>query len=269
MARTAVINRRRRRSNRRRRRNYGAAVSNPRRRRRRRNYGAAAANPRRRANRRHRRGRRRNPATPYSAGGYRRTPNPGIFSFGDLFHIVPAGTAGIWGARFALKQSGAFGPEGPGVWQAIAIWLGAHLTGSLMGSVFGTDKGYIAKIGALSYGGDLFARTRLFGKSAWVNEYISLAGEDDESAEYDPSMIEGFQDQSALGAGDRGWALSGMGASGDLVRDESGNLYQLSGGMGLDSGPGSGSRLAGFQQQSALGGYRANPNSSSSFGYSP
>jgi hypothetical protein len=248
MAKTAVINRRRR-SHKRRRRNYGAAAANPRRR------------------RHHRRGRRRNPTTPYSAGGYRRTPNPGMFTFDDLIHIVPSGTLGVWGARFALKQSGSFGKE-PGVWQAVALWIGAHLTGSIVGSMFGHDKGMIAKIGALSYGGDMFARTRLFQGSDWIEKNLSLAGDDDGTEDYEDQMIEGFQDQSALG-NDGGWALSGMGAAGDLVRDQQGNLYQLSGGMGLDSGPGSGSRLAGFQTQSALGGMRANPNAHTSFGYAP
>jgi hypothetical protein len=193
-----------------------------------------------------------------------------MFSFSDLIDIVPSGTLGVWGARFALKQSGSFGKE-PGVWQAVALWIGAHLTGSIVGSMFGSTKGLYAKIGALSYGGDMFARTRLFQGSDWIEKNLSLAGDDDvDSGEYsDEAMIEGFQDQSELGQGD-GWALAGMGAPGEIVRDGQGNLYQLSGGqMGLDSGPGAGSRLAGFQQASALGGMRANPNSSSSFGYSP
>jgi hypothetical protein len=192
-----------------------------------------------------------------------------MFSFHDLIDIVPSGTLGVWGARFALKQSGSFGKE-PGVWQAVALWIGAHLTGSIVGSMFGSTKGLYAKIGALSYGGDMFARTRLFQNSDWIEKNLSLAGDDDEGYS-DEALMEGFQPASALGddGEDRGWALAGMGAPGEIVRDGQGNLYQLSGGMGLDSGPGSGSRLAGFQQASALGGMRANPNSNSSFGYSP
>jgi hypothetical protein len=192
-----------------------------------------------------------------------------MFSFDELFSVVPAGTAGVLGARFALKQAGAFEDGKPGIWHAVALWVGAHLTGNIVGAVFSQHAGAVAKVGALSYAGDLFARTHLFAGSDWIKNNISLAGEDDEGGGEEFEMIEGFQDQSELGAGG-GWALSGMGASGDLIRDNAGNLYQLSGGgFGLDSGPGAGSRLAGFQPASALGGPRANPNSSSSFGYSP
>jgi|SRR5690349_282898 len=284
MAKTAVINRRRRkRTTKRRRRNYGAAAAtaNPRRRRRRRSYGAAA--PRRR------RGRRRNPVSPYSSTGYRREPNPaGMFGLGQLVDIVPAGTAGVMGARFALRQVAPMAPgEKPGIWQAVALYLGAHATGAIISHLFRSpSKGLYAKIGALSFGGDLFARTRIFANSEWVRNNLSLAGlgyddEEDSTEYYDEGEVNGFQSQSALGeeftdaggntwmATDRGWALAGVGASGDLVRDDQGNLYQLSGGMGLDSGPGAGSRLAGFQQQSALGAPRAYSNPNSSFGYSP
>lgn len=293
MAKTAVINRRRgrkRSGTKRRRRNYGAAATaNPRRRRRstrRRSYGVAH---------RRRRGRRRNPVSPYASGGYRRTPNPlSVGSFGSALHqlmeVVPAGTAGILGARFALKQSGAWAPDKagvlqPGIWQALALWLGATVTGAVVSTVFRSpSKGLYAKIAGLSFAGDLFLRQRFLRDSKMFTENFSLAGmgddEDPENEYSDEGLIDGFQDQSALGemwTDDQGntwqnrggqWALAGMGAGGDLVQGPDGTLYQLSG-MGLDSRAGDGSVLAGFQSQSALGVARARHNPNSSFGYTP
>lgn len=293
MAKTAVVNGRRRRKRsggRRRRRNYGAAAAtaNPRRRRRRaprrRSYGAAT-----------RRRRRRNPISPYASGGYRRTPNPlSVGSFGSALHqlleVIPAGTAGILGARFALKQSGAWQPDKagvlqPGIWQALALWLGATVTGAVVSTVFRSpSKGLYAKVAGLSFAGDLFLRQRFLRDSKMFQENFSLAGlgDDDEDGYSDEGLIDGFQDQSALGEmwqdsdgntwQNRGgqWQLAGMGAgSGDLVQGPDGTLYQLSGGMGLDSRAGDGSVLAGFQSQSALGVARARHNPNSSFGYTP
>lgn len=291
MAKTAVINRRGRRKrsgSKRRRRNYGAAAAqaNPRRRRRRRrSYGAATT----------RRRRRRNPISPYSSAGYRRSPNPiSVGSFGSALHqlieVIPAGTAGILGARFALKQSGNWAPDAkgtmqPGVWQALAIWLGATVTGAVVSTVFRSpSKGLYAKIAGLSFGGDLFLRQRFLKDSPMFQQNFSLAGlgDDEDGEDYsDEGLVDGFQDSSALGEmftdadgntwQNRGgqWALAGMGAAGDLVQGSDGTLYQLSGGMGLDSMPGDGARLAGFQSQSALGVARARHNPNSSFGYTP
>lgn len=294
MAKTAVINRRGRRkrgSGKRRRRNYGAAAAtaNPRRRRRRRSYGAAAPSRRRR--------RRRNPASPYASSGYRRQPNPiSVGSIGSQFHqlleVLPAGTAGIMGARFALKQAGTWSPDGkgtlqPGIWQALAVWLGATVTGAVISTVFRSpSKGLYAKIAGLSFGGDLFLRTRFLKDTPLFTNNFSLAGlgddEDGEEEYSDGELLNGFQDQSALGEmftdsdgntwQNQGgqWALAGgMGAPGEIVQGPDGTLYQLSGAMGLDSMPGSGAMLAGFQDRSALGAVRARHNPNSSFGYTP
>jgi len=208
-----------------------------------------------------------------------------MFGLNQLLEIMPAGTIGVMGSRFVLRQVAGMAPgQKPGIWQALALWLGANVTGALVSQLFRSpSKGLYAKIGGLSFAGDLFARTRLLADSEWARNNLSLAGlgDDEDSTEYyDEGLIDGFQDQSALGedftdaagntwqATDRGWALAGMGAAGDLVRDDQGNLYQLNG-MGLDSGPGAGSRLAGFQPMSALGAARAYSNPNSSFGYSP
>lgn len=273
------MKRSRRRSNKRRRHrrrhNYGAAVANPRRRRRR-HAGAAV---------KHYRRRRRNPISPYSSGGYRRAPNrrrnPGMFDFDELMDVVPAATGGVFAARFALKQAGAWeadkatGVLEPGIKQAIALWIGAHLGGQLIGSMLGdTTKGNVARIAALGYAGDLFARARFFKDSDWMKNNLSLQG-----PEYtDTDELNGFQSQSALGAyedamgnrwmqdGSGNWVLAGMGAEPNVV-DINGTLYQLSG-MGLDSRPGSGADLAGFQSTSALGFHRGRSSRDSSFGYS-
>ena len=225
--------------------------------------------------------------SPYASSGYRRTPNPlSDFGLRSLMEIVPSGTLGIMGARFALRQVAPMAAgQMPGIWQAVAIFLGAHATGSLVSSLFkAPSKGLYAKIAGLSFGGDLFARTRLLGGSEWAKANLSLAGmgddEDDSTEYYDEGLVDGFQNQSALGE--------------DSFVDSSGNAWQATdrgwalAGMGLDSGPGAGSRLAGmgagqlvagpdgtlyqldgFQNQSALGFYKAQSNPNSSFGYSP
>lgn len=218
MAKTAVVNpkrrrRRKRRRNpsssnrpRRRRRNYGAAavVNAPRRRRRRRRYGAAR--------------RRRNPASPYAPTSYYRRPNPGggIERMAmDLVRTIPAATGGVMAARFAVRQAGAFEPgkDGvlePGAKHAVAILIAAELAGRLLGEVNGA-AGDAARIAALGFGGDLFLRTRFMRDSALIRDHISLQG---------------------------------MGAEEQLYVDDSGQLFQLSGG---------GAALAGFQNESALG----------------
>lgn len=263
----------------RRRHNYGAAVANPPRRRRRRRHHASGA-ARTYYRRSHRR--RRNPSgiSPYSSGSYRRRPNPGMFDFDELMDTVPAATGGVVLARWGLKQAGAFEPEKdgtlvPGVKHAIAIWLAAHLGGQLVGSLLGdASKGSVARIAALGFGGDLFLRARFARDSEWVKNNLSLQG-----PEYgDEAELNGFQAQSALGAvytdavgnqwtqdGSGNWVPAGV--MGELV-EHNGNLYQVLNGMGLDSQPGSGALLAGFQAQSALGGMRrARSSHQSSFGY--
>src|SRR5512136_3341838 len=107
MAQTAIVNPRRKR---RRRRNE--PEPNPRRRRRRRHYGAMAYAPVRR------RRRRRNPELgemadlgkrTYTKRVYRRRRNPdGALAgdFGALMEVAPPATAGVIGARWAVKMAG-------------------------------------------------------------------------------------------------------------------------------------------------------------------
>lgn len=282
MARTAVVNprnragrftKKRRRNNPSRRRNYGAAalVNPPRRRRRRRHYGAA---------RPHRR--RRNPISPYASGGYYRRPNPSrrrnnpsLIDFHDLTETVPAAVAGVWAARFALKQSGSWEENPtdhqlePGWKQAVAIWIAAQLGGQLVGQMFGSDaKGNAARIAALGWGGDLFMTRRFMRDSKFVQENLSLQGlgEDDDDDQgvivqgEDGQLyqLSGFQESSPLGS----WTD----AAGNTWTNEGGQ-WALSGFQqrsALGAGAGAGAALAGFQQRSALGTIPGG----SSFGYS-
>lgn len=286
MAKTAVVNPRRRR----RRRNPQASTTNKRRRRRR-NYGAAAAvNPRRRrrSNRRRRSygmaRRRRNPVSPYASTSYYRKPNPSFDVMQDLTEVLPAATGGVWAARYALKQAGAYEPDAkgqlePGIKHAVAIYLAATFGSSLIGSVLGHDKEHIAKIATLGFGGDLFLRTRFMKDSEFVKNNLSLQGmgydddEPDAGGYYVPDGMAGFQEQSPLGSTmvdafgnqfvstPQGWQLAG---ADDLVMDDQGNVYQLgqAGGARLAGGGGA---FGGFAQASPLGGARA--NNGSSFGY--
>lgn len=282
MAKTAVVNKRGRR---RRRRNPTSSTTN--RRRRRRNYGAAATiNPRRRrrksyglARRRPSRGgrrRRRNPVSPYATSGYYRRPNPQFDFMHDATEVLPAATGGVIAARFALRQAGAYEPDAkgvlePGLKHAIAIYLAAIVGSQLADSVLGGGKGDIAKIAALGFGGDLFLRTRFMKDSDFYKNNLSLQGlgmgmDEDDAGYYVPDGMDGFQETSALGSTmtdafgntyvstPQGWQLQG---ADDLVMDEAGNVFQLSGGGGA--------RLAGFSQQSPLGAPRA--SSDTSFGY--
>lgn len=284
MAKTAVVNKRGRR---RRRRNPTSSTTN--RRRRRRNYGAAATiNPRRRrrrshgiARRRPSRGgrRRRNPVSPYAGTGYYRRPNPSFDVMNDATEVLPAATAGVLAARFALKQAGAYEPDAkgvlePGIKHAIAIYIAAVFGGQLVDSVLGNGKGNIAKVSALGFGGDMFLRNRFMKDSEFYRNNLSLQGlgmgmdEDDGGGYYVPDGMDGFQEQSALGSTmtdafgntyvstPQGWQLNG---ADDLVVDDAGNVYQLSGGGGA--------RLDGFAQTSPLGAVRAS-RGGSSFGYS-
>lgn len=275
MARTAVINPRGRNGRFKR----GKRRSNPSRRRRRRNYGAAAANPPRRRRRSRgyfgaapRRRRRRNPATPYASAGYFRRPNPSAFDFHELTETMPAATAGVLAARFALHQAGAWeaaqdGTLEPGIKQAIALWIGATFGGQLVGQVLGSEqKGNIARIAALGYAGDLFLTRRFMRSNEFIQNNFSLQGMgDDESDSSDDFVVDdqgnvyalnGFQSESPLG---------------EVITDSTGNAYQSTASgwqlMGL-RGAGYGDPIMGFQNSSPLGMTPARPNADSSFGYS-
>lgn len=291
MAKTAVVNPKRRR--RRKRRRNPSSSNRPRRRRR--NYGAAAVvnRPRRRRRRRYgaARRRRRNPASPYASTSYYRRPNPGGIErmAMDLVRTIPAATAGVMAARFAVRQAGSFEAGKGGVLEptakhAVAILIAAELAGRLLGEVNGA-AGDAARISALGFGGDLFLRTKFMRDSTLVQEYLSLQGMGAEEQLYvDDSgqlwqmsgsagaALAGFQNESALGdsyvdsagnvflATPQGWALAG--ALGEqFVQTEDGRLYQLNGSDGAV--------LDGFQNESALGMGSAYASQGSSFGYSP
>lgn len=203
----------------------------------------------------------------------------------ELTEVVPAATGGIWAARFALKQAGAFeaakdGTLEPGLKHAIALWLGAVFGGQLIGSLMGDEsKGRFARVAALGFGGDLFLRTRFMRDSEFVQKNLSLQGmgyDDDEpgAPDYAPAM-NGFMTESPLGAPTmvdafgnnyvstpQGWQLAGLGDTQYIQDPETGAVYALSGGNVDTSG---GARLAGFATQSPLG--DAVPSDSSSFGY--
>jgi hypothetical protein len=264
--RTAVINPRRRRRRRnkaaapaRRRRNPEEAVSNPRRRRRakRRYYGGA------------RRRRRRNPVgalAPRRSSAPRARQKNGAIGLDDAIEILPAGTAGVWAARWAVAQAGEFEDGEPGFRHALAVWIAASFGADLIGSAFGQGKATIARIAALSWGGDMFMRNRFMKDSAWVKENISLKGVDDTTRRY-------AHGATYMGAGDgpfvdaignryvptdQGWALAGD-DGGQLVMDESGNVFSL-GGFEASS------PIGGFESSSPIGALGSR-SGESSFGY--
>jgi len=276
MAKTTVVNPRKRR---------GKAKTK---RRRRRNYGAAAKPAARR--------RRRNPApAPARRRSSARRKNPSAFDLDAITDTVPAATGGIWAARWATKMAGPFEPDSagvlePGIKHAIAIAIAASFGGDLIGDLLGSaQKGEYARISALGWGGDLFARMRFFRDSQFVNEQFFLGEVDadyyDGDEDDDGGEVDGFAAQSPLGAvntytdatgqqwrfvPDRGWEpLSGVGAQ--FVSDDQGNVYQLDGAYPqnyarqMTAGV---SGLSGFQATSALGA-TGQPSESNSFGYRP
>lgn len=284
MARTAVVNPKRRK----RRRKKNPSRSSAPRRRRRRNYGAAAReeNPRRRRRRSHGRrtyGRRRR--NPDSLG---RSRNPS-FDLDGLIDTVPSATAGVWAARWATKQAGEFENGQPGIKHAIAIWAAAHFGGQMIGQLFGSHaKGEFARIAALGFGGDLFARLRFMKDSKFMQQNLSLAGFDDpetlDGADDVPNYsdgadLNGFEQGSALGDSftdamgnqyvqtAQGWALAGMGDA-QIVQGADGTLYQLGAGEFVyPNNYDSIMEVSGFEQGSSIGFAPASGSHSSSFGY--
>lgn len=273
--------------------------------RRRRNYGAAARTSNKRRSKR-----RRNPTSvrrSYSSGGYRQTNPSGLPSMDEAMDIVPAGTGGIWAARWGVKMAGEFEDGEPGWKHAFAIWIAAGLGGDMIGNVLGSSqKGLYARIAALSWGGDLFARKVFMKESDWVEKNLYLGDEsfyDDDTYDYsDDEDLDGFQDTSQLGAETftdavgntyirtaRGWALAGANMGQPQTLDQSklmvgpdGTLYQLQGNVGayqypadyeniMEQGMGVPSdpanRLGGFQNRSVLG-MAPMRSGDSSFGYS-
>ena len=251
MARTAIVNPRRKKPRRK---------SNKRR-----AYGRAAA-PKRRRNPRSPRRRRRNPAqapasSVYSGGGYR-TKNPDYFNIDRVMDVTPAATAGIWAARWAVKLAGPFDPSTgtsttptPGFKHALAIVVASNVIQGIADSMLGHGKGTFAEIAALGFGGDLFARTRLFNDSQWVKDNLFL-GDDDQDDDDDDDLdldLEGFESESALG--EPQYAVG-----------PDGTLYEMSGAPDPAYSPG-GNVLTGFESESALGNWGGTPTAANSFGY--
>jgi len=285
MATTAVVNPKRRKRRRRSRRKNPSAP-----RRRRRNYGAAAreTNPRRRRRRRSY-GTRRRRRNPDSLG---RTRNPS-FDFDNLIDTVPAATGGVWAARWATKVAGPMEEGQPGLKHAIAIWIAAHISGQMIGQVFGSHaKGEFARIGALAFGGDLFLRLRFMRESKWMQQNLTLAGIDDLEGMGDAydvpdysggADLNGFQSGTQLGDSfvdamgnqyvqtAQGWALAGLGEA-QIVQGADGELYQLGDGGGEFVYPSNYDEImevSGFQQGSSIGFAPAAGSHTSSFGYAP
>lgn len=250
MARTAIVNPRRRRHTKRKpnkRRAYGRAAAPKRRR-----------NPARRAP--HKR-RRRNPSTPgtsaYSTTGYRSKNPTNMFDIDRVMDVTPAATAGVWAARWALKMAGPFEnatsgkAQKPGFKHAIAVVIASNVVQGIADSVLGPGKGIFAEIGALAFGGDVFARTVLFDDSKWVTDNLYLG--DSDADDDDDLDLEGFEAQSALG--EPQYAVG-----------PDGTLYEMS---GSDAAPDPAyvRTLAGFEQTSALGVWGGQPSPANSFGY--
>lgn len=197
----------------------------------------------------------------YQPATYRRRQNP----MGQFDHAVmetlPAATGGVLTARWALKQAGDFEKDDkgvlvPGFKHALAIYLAARFGGQMIGSMFGGNKGQIAAISALGFGGDLFLRTRFMRDNKTFADNFSLAGVDDA---YDTPQSEPYADMGAYedAVGNKwirtasGWQLAGY-------HDAATERQSLAGFQNQ-------SALGGFQNQSALGG--AVRSGSSSFGY--
>ena len=242
-------------SRRRRRRNYGAAAEvNPRRRRR--HYGSGGGR------------RRRNPISPYAYRGYRYN-NPGVFDMDEITETVPAATAGIWAARFAVRQAGNFeagsaGVPEPGIKHALAIWAAAHFGSGIIGDLLGSpEKGRMARIAAFGYGGDLFLRERFMRDSKFVADNISLKGiDDEESQDYvagmgAPTMVDAWGNKYV--STPAGWQLSGDDEPMQYVQDAAGNVYALSGNGGAAA-------LAGFETSSPIAGFATSSPISGNFG---
>jgi hypothetical protein len=225
-----------------------------------------------------------------------------MFDINDIFDIGLPGGAGIWAARWGVKLAGEIDAEGPGFEHAIAILIAANFGGNMIGQVLGDSrKADYARIGALSWGTDLFARKRFFKDAEWVekNLYLGAIDDDETDAEleddYDEDVedyeLDGLQESSALGQNVFRDAVGNMYM---LTRDgyvpvqvgADGNVYRLSGGVGQYSYPNNYNQIAaeagqvkpdpaitavqypgmdGLQQRSALG---ARPDRASSFGYS-
>lgn len=233
MAQTAIVNPRRRR-----RRRKNEPLQNPRKRRRRRAYGSMAQPARRRR-------RRRNPdmadlgRRTYKRRTYARKNPDGMTSgdFGAVLEVLPAATAGVLGARWAVKMAGDFEDGKPGFKHALALWLAAIWGSPLLGNLFGDNaKGKMAAISCLGFGGDLFARKHwLEDSDIGKNLYLGEGADDDDeelSAE-DMELLQGLTEGSAIadfGARSRARKFRPfIGADPQLYVTPGGDVVQLSG----------------------------------------
>lgn len=225
-----------------------------------------------------------------------RRKNPASFDLDNLMETMPAATVGSLAARWATGLAGPLDDGKPGIKHAIAIWIASHFGAQMVGQLFGSSaKGEYARIGAIAFGGDLFARKHLLAESEWATKNLYLGDEAYMVPDYSEGAdLNGFEQTSALGdsfmdaMGNRyvqtaqGWALAGAGGMGaQVVQGEDGQLYQLMGdGSGGElvyppdydeimevSGFQQRSPIGGFQQQSPLGFTPAGASHTSSFGY--
>ncbi|HKU36942.1 MAG TPA: hypothetical protein VJR89_02310, partial [Polyangiales bacterium] len=166
-----------------------------------------------------------------------------------------------WAARWAVKQSGEWeaaqdGTLEPGIKQALAIWLAAHVGADLLGNLLGSpEKARIAQIAALGYGGDLFMRARFMRDSQFVQQNLSLQGMEASSA-IGSLGADTYTDPqgNTWVATASGWQLAGDSNGG-------GQVYYLT----------QGDDVSGMEASSAIGGMRRRRHAamagSSSFGY--
>ena len=237
--------------------------------------------------------RKRNPTTStasksaYSStsGGYFRRPNPSMFDMETYTRTLPAATAGIWFARWAVNLAGPFEPDAqgvpvPGFKHAIAIMVATEFGGKMVGQLLGGRREIdMAQIAAIGYGGDLFLRKRILRNSVWVQENISLEG--DEEWEGTETGDELGADTYTDPAGNKyvrtgsGWQLSDWqfgqpdevpsdAEPGDIVQTPSGDIFEVMADGNMLSRPDLATELAvptddlpmdGFEESSPLGAF--------------
>ncbi len=188
-------------------------------------------------------------------GGYYRRPNRkknpvNLFKLDTYTKILPAGVAGIWLTRWAIKMAGPFEPDAtgtpvPGFKHAIAVALAAQIGGPLIGNLFGGAREVdIAQIAALSWGGDMFLTKRFLKDTPWITENVYLGQYDDE---YDDEYTDNElgADTFTDAAGNKyirtasGWALADWqfgqaeamvpedASPGDIIQTPSGDIFEV------------------------------------------
>jgi hypothetical protein len=194
--------------------------------------------------------------------------------------IIPPAAIGNSIGRFAVKQAGAFDANGePGFKHAIAGILGVALGSNLVGNIMrDTRAAEYAYASGLGYLGELFLRKRFLKDSAWYQDNISLAGDDDGySAPVFDNYMDGHQTH------DLGAELAALGQQSFTTADGNQWVQTATGWQmaGISSSPEAaalamptptlpGGALRGFQNNSQLsGGDNYGASASTSFGYAP